>query len=178
MSTPLTEAEFKRHLRDFEATAFRLELQRAYDEPTERDTVARFLAGEPQPPIEVPSLAAWFEQVSRQTAAGKTITRVRVQEDPPTGYQQWERWIGEWNERAGEQFIYLTRQQAHEIGLLPDAGSTDWWLLDDQRLIVMRFNDTGRRISTELEDDPQAVAQARTWRDLAVRPPQRKGATP
>jgi hypothetical protein len=175
MGTPITEAEFADQLRTFERAALRLELQREYVEPTERDTVSRFLRGEPQPPTEVPELRDWFEQVATLTRAGKTIARVRVHEDPPTDYQRWERWIGDWNTAAGEQITYLTREQAKEIGLLPAAGDVDWWLIDDTRLILMRFAPDGRRISNELETDPQTVAQARAWWDLAVRTPKREG---
>lgn len=176
MGTAITDAEFGQLLRGFNTTAFRLELQPAYSEPTERDTVARFIAGNPQPPTEVPDLCDWFNQIRRQTSEGKTIRRVRVQEDPPTDYQRWERWIGQWNIKAGEDIAYLTRQRAHEIGLLPDAGDTDWWLIDENTLILMRFDGGGRRISNEVEKDPQVVARARAWRDLAVRSAKRMGA--
>ncbi|MFY1686571.1 DUF6879 family protein [Plantactinospora sp. WMMB782] len=176
MGTPITNDEFGRMLREFETSAFRLELQPAYSEPTEHATMARFLAGDPQPPIEVPELRAWFDQIRRFTAEGKSICRVRVHEDPPTDYQRWERWIGQWNTEAGEDIAYLTRQQAYDIGLLPDAGDTDWWLLDDATLILMRFDGDGRRILNEVERDPHMVARARAWRDLAVHVAKRKGA--
>jgi hypothetical protein len=166
---PISEALFGDLLASFERSAFRLELQPAYSEPCEHDTVQRFLAGRPQPPTEVPELREWFGQVSRLTRAGRTVQRVRVHEHPPTDYQRWERWIGQWNAAAGEHIRYMTRQQAHDAGLLPAAGSADWWLIDEDRLIVMRFDDGGRRLHTELVADRAAVTQACEWRDLAVR---------
>lgn len=168
MALALTDEGFAAQLRDFAHTAFRLELRQAYREPSEADTLARFLAGEPQPPTEVPGLAAWFDQIRRQTGEGKRIERVRVHDDPPTDYQRWERWIGQWNSQAGEHLRYLTRRRAHEIGLLPDAGSIDWWLLDSRRLIMMRFDDQGHRIGNELVTDAETVVRACAWRDLAV----------
>jgi len=175
MGTLITEAEFADQLRTFDRTALRLELQSEYREPAEHDTVSRFLYGTPQPPTEVAELRDWFEQVATLTRAGKRIARVRVHDDPPTDYQRWERWIGRWNTTAGEQIDYLTRQQATDIGLLPAAGDVDWWLIDDNRVILMRFDPDGRRISNELETDPQTVAQARAWWDLAVRSRKREG---
>jgi hypothetical protein len=169
MGTTLTEAEFTELLRTFERTAFRLELQPTYLEPSEQDTVAKFLAGRPEPPIEVEGLRAWFDQVAHLTSTGRSVERVRVHEDPPTDYQRWERWIGTWNAAAGETIRYMTRDQAHDVGLLPAAGEADWWLLDSGRLIIMRFDDQGHRIHNELVTDPEIVAQARTWRDLAIR---------
>lgn len=169
MATVLTEEQFGELLRTFGRTAFRLELQTAYDEPMERDTFARFQAGNPQPPTEVEGLRAWFEQVHYLTGHGRRIKRVRVHDEPPTDYQRWERWVQTWNDAAGETIRYLTRRQAHDIGLLPAAGNIDWWLLDDERLIRMTFNDRHYRTRTELTDDPNLVKQAQTWRDLAVR---------
>jgi hypothetical protein len=78
-----------------------------------------------------------------------------------------ERWAGQQTIAAGEVIRYMSRQCAHEVGLLPAAGEDDWWLLDDDRLVVMRFNDDGRLVENELVTDPERVAQACAWRDLA-----------
>jgi hypothetical protein len=169
MTAALSEDEFGDLLRTIEHAAFRLELQRKYAEPDESETLAKFYAGDPEPPVEVPALKAWFDQVAAQSAAGKHIERVRVHEDPPTPYQQWERWIDRWNIEAGETIHYLTRADAIRIGLLPDVTDTDWWLLDGRRLIRMWFDDEGHRIRNELVEDPDAVKQACVWRDLALR---------
>jgi hypothetical protein len=112
VGTALTGEEFADQFRRFEHTAFRLELQRAYREPSEAETVAKFLGGDPEPPTQVDGLRAWFEQVAAQTREGKCIERVRVHEDPPTDYQRWERWIDRWNTEAGETIRYLTRPRA------------------------------------------------------------------
>jgi hypothetical protein len=169
MSTRLSEDQFGDLLRSFEQQAFRLELQPAYSEPMEAATLARFHAGQPEPPTEVPGLKAWFDQVAALTAAGKHIQRVRVHEDPPTQYQQWERWIGQWNIAAGETLRYMTRSEAISAGLLPSAGTLDWWLPDSRRLITMTFDDQGRRIWNELVEEPNAVRQACARRDPAIR---------
>lgn len=168
MSVLLTDDEFAEQLRTFDHTAFRLELQPAYSEPSEHDTVAKFLAGDPEPPTDVPGLSAWFQQINELTQQGKRVERVRVHDEPPTDYQRWERWIGRWNVEAGERISYLTREKAHEIGLLPAAGDVDWWLLDSTRLILMRFDEVGHRINNELVTNPATIVQACAWRDLAV----------
>jgi hypothetical protein len=165
---PLTGAEFGEAIHQFEHTAFRLELQGSYAEPEEDDLYAAFLRGNAPAPTTVPELAEWYQRVSEHTRQGKRIGRVRVQQDPPTDYQQFERWLDPWNIRAGETMRYLTRQRAHEIGLLPAVGNTDWWLLDSSKLVVMRFDGEGHRIQNELITDPEAVIQACKWRDLAV----------
>lgn len=164
----LTGDEFGRAVRSFEHTAFRLELQAAYAEPSEAALLAAFLSGDPFPATEVPELRDWYENVAAHVRDGKRVERVRVQQEPPTGYQQFERWLDQWNLRVGEIMRYLTRERAYEIGLLPAAGDRDWWLLDSARLIVMRFDREGHRIENELVTDPAAVLQACKWRDLAV----------
>jgi len=164
----LSDREFGDALATYERTAFRLELQPEYREVSERHTVRQFLAGQPEPPPTVPGLAAWYDQVAAQTAAGRRMERVRVHEDPPTDYQRWERWAGRWNVAAGERIRYMTRTRAHMVGLLPAAGAEDWWLLDGSRLIVMRFDADGQRIANELVTAPEAITQACEWWDLAV----------
>ncbi|PZS26964.1 MAG: hypothetical protein DLM59_17215 [Pseudonocardiales bacterium] len=168
LSGQLSDAEFDEALRTFAHTAFRLELQPVYLVDYERQRVARFLAGDPQYPSETSYSTQWQDQIRRLTREGKRVGRVRVQEDPQTDYQRWERWVGQWNIAAGECMRYMTRQQAHEVGLLPAAGDQDWWLLDSQRLIVMNFDAEGHPLSYEWMTDPPAVLQACAWRDLAV----------
>jgi hypothetical protein len=164
----LTEAEWAEQLRTFDRTAFRFECQSAYAEAEEADTVRRFLAGDRQAPTQVPELRAWFDQVAGLVAGGRRIERVRVHDAPPTPYQRWLRWIDQWNTEVGEVIRYITRAQAHAVGLGPALTNIDWWLMDEQRLIVMRFDGAGRRVENELVTDPGPVAQACTWRDLAV----------
>jgi hypothetical protein len=169
MHSALSADEFAAALATFDRTAYRLELQREYREPCERETVRRFLAGDPQPPTDVDELRAWFSQVAALTGRGRVVRRVRVHEDPPSPYQRWERWIGTWNRAAGEEIRYMTRRDALDVGLLPAAGDLDWWLLDDSRLIVMRFDAAGRRVETLLVTDSTEIEKARAWWDLAVR---------
>ena len=167
--TTLTEGGFGEALASYEHTAFRLELQPAYAEPAEAELVASFLAGHPADPIAtVPGLRDWFDQVARQAGEGKRMERVRVHDEPPTGYQQFERWLERWNIAAGETMRYLTRRQAYDIGLLPAAGPWDWWLLDSTRLVIMEFDADGHRIRNTLTTDPEVVLKACMWRDLAV----------
>lgn len=164
----LTAAEFLPVVLDFTVSAFRLELQDSYAEPEEDDLYAAFLAGSPPPATSVPELHDWYDAVAGHVRAGRPVERVRVQRDPPTPYQRFERWLDRWNIPAGEVMRYLSVARAHEIGLLPDAAGTDWWLLDEARLVVMYFDDRGRRVSNELITDPEMVTKACAWRDLAV----------
>lgn len=175
--TTLGPEEFAAQLRDFCYTAFRLELQRQYREQGEPEAVEKFLSGRPEPAPANPGLRAWYAQVAQQTSEGRRVERVRVHDVPPTDYQRWERWIDTWNVEAGETIHYVPRDRAHQIGLLPGAGglmpatedrAVDWWLLDSNRLVIMRFDEVGNRTHNELVADPAIVVKACAWRDLAV----------
>lgn len=163
-------ADFFDTLHSFEREAFRLELQDSYAVPEEDKLYPAFLRGERPQPVDLsPDLGEWFRRVSEHTKQGKRVERVRVQQDPPTDYQRFERWLDRWNLKAGEVMRYLTQQQAHEIGLLPEAGNVDWWLLDNERMILIHFDSQGHPVRYELSTDRTAVDLARGWRNLAVR---------
>ena len=145
--------------------AFRWEARRAYNIPYEREDFARFRAGNPRPPRDAPWWAAWLDQIASLTAAGKTIARVRVLDDPPTDYQRWELSATAEYVQAGEDIQWLPREVARDIGI---PFGYDWWLLDDRHLIIMEFNDADEVAKRTLVTDPGEVARHRAWRDLAV----------
>jgi hypothetical protein len=168
MGRLLSEDEWSEQFHLVERSAVRLELQPRYLVDEETESVQRLLLGDPLPAEDVPMLGAWFEQVATRVAAGRRIERVRIHETPPTPYQRWLQWLDPWNTRAGETIRYLSREQAHDIGLLPAAGDEDWWLFDSARLVVMRFDADGTCVENEMTTDPDRVTQAQQWWDLAV----------
>jgi hypothetical protein len=123
-------------------------------------------------PERLEGYVEWLDYIRGLTAAGRRMERVRVQAEPLTGYHQYARWVGRWNAEAGEIIHYVTRDQAQESGLLPAAGPDDWWLLDDERLIVMEFDDKGVMTARRLVTDDDALVRARAlWaRALAAVP--------
>lgn len=169
MPTALTGDQLSAEVRGYSKSAFRMELQSAYAVGYERELFETFLAGNPQPPDKVESLQSWYRKVARDVAAGKTIQRVRIYDDPPTDYQRWTRWMVRWNLEAGEIIDNLSRSRAYEIGLLPDAGPGDWWLFDDARLVTITYDTDHQSIGIELTTEENLVQQARMWRHLAVR---------
>ena len=163
--TAVTQAEFNELLATFEHSAFRLETRDRYALGYERADFHRFLAGTAVPPPEVDWWRPWLERITEMTRQGKRISRVRVLADPPTDYQRWELWAAPWHAQAGEQIGYMPRSRAVELGL---PLGTDWWLLDDERLIIMWYTDDDEIAGKSLTTDPGIVAQHREWRDLAV----------
>lgn len=169
MATVIPTSEFGEVLLTAKHTWFRLEMQPAYDVGKEIAESERFAAGKPlNPHEEKPIKDEWLNQVRAWRDAGIRIERVRVHEDPPTDYQRWVRWTAAWNIAAGEVMRYMTRKEAHDVGLLPAAGDADWYLLDSNRLLKMHFDSDHRIFRVELDDDPATVVQACAWRDLAI----------
>jgi hypothetical protein len=165
--TRISEEDFDVLLRSFRRTAFRLEARDAYALDYERVDFERFLAGSPTPPPELDWWRPWLEQVARLRREGRMVSRVRVLAEPPSDYQRWMMWAAPWYAQAGEQIAYLPRSRADDIHL-PSRGP-DWWLLDDERVIVMQFTAAGEIAEKRLLTGPELISRYITWRDLAVR---------
>lgn len=152
-------------LRSFRRSAFRLETRDTYALGYEVADFERFLAGSPVPPSELDWWRPWLDQIARLTGEGKSVSRVRIVAEPPSDYQRWEMWAAPWHSLAGERIAYLPRRMAEGIGL---PLENDWWLLDDERVILMWFTEDGRIHEKIVISDPGIVAQHCEWRDLAV----------
>lgn len=165
MTEQITEDRFWELLGTFERDAFRLETQDAYALDYERADFEAFLHGTPLSP-DAGWFREWLDLVTAHTGAGQTMARVRILAEPPTDYQRWLVSGTPWYNQASEDIRYMPRSRAVALGLPLNA---DWWLLDDQRLILMRFDGAGEVTSMELVTEPGAIARHQQWRDLAVR---------
>ena len=164
--TVINEAEFDHLLSTFKRTAFRLETRDSYALDYEAADFELFLAGSPVPPPRLAWWGPWLDRIARFTHEGKTVSRVRVLAEPPSDYQRWMMWAEPWHAQAGEQIAYMPASRAMRIGLPLDG---DWWLLDDERVIIMGFTDAGEIDRKTLLTNPVTVAPFIAWRDLAVR---------
>lgn len=162
------DSEFEQQFRMMTRSAWRWEQQPVYEVSGEQGNVNAFLAGHPEDPMDDPFVAQWMHQVAIETAAGKTIGRVRIIEEPPTDYQRWELWLDRWNTEAGETIDYLNRSQLAGVGRPSFAPDSDWWLFDDERLAVMHFDSAGVRIMVELLVGEPEILLALQWRDKLV----------
>lgn len=165
MGQRLTVAEFGNLFFEFKHTAFRLEVQPFYNVPEEQEPVSRFLDSQPLLPPDDPGYVGWLDFLRERTTAGIRVERVRVQDDPPTDYQRWERWAGRWNITAGEVIRYMTPAAATAVEL---PLAYDWWLFDERRLFIMEFDPNQTLLGGELIEDQAVVIQHCAWRDLAV----------
>lgn len=161
----INEDEFDEELAAIERDAFHLETRDSYALGYEAADFERFLAGEPVPPPELDWWRPWLDRIAQFTSEGKTVRRVRILAEPPSTYQRWLMWADPWHAEVGERIGYLKRSRVRSLPLpLP----YDWWLLDDERLIVMRFTDDGEIKEKILTNDRTLLVRHREWRDLAV----------
>lgn len=165
MGRILSEDEFLNAVRTFGRTAFRLETRGSYALGYERADFERFAAGSPTLFPE-DWRRPWLERVAKLTGEGKSVSRVRVLDEPPTDYQRWLMQADPWHAAAGEDIRYIPRGRAARVGL-PLPG--DWWLLDDTQVITMQFTDTGETDGKMLITDPALVAKYCAWRSIAIR---------
>lgn len=157
-------AELDDLLRTFERSAMHVETQDFY--PVDQAEFDRFLAGNPRLPSEVGWWSELLGEIAELTAQGRRRRRVRVLAEPPTDYQRWLLWADRWHGAAGEDIRYIPRSRALAIGLPLDH---DWWLLDDSRVVDMRFAADQELPQMTLVTDPVAVELHRRWWGLAVR---------
>ena len=148
------------YFRDYERSAWRLEVQPTYTMPNEQPSIARFLAGEPKP---ADHNARWHVTVKNNIMAGKTMGRVRVVRQPLTDYQRYQlAWGIPGNIDAGED-IRILDTTTDGYGL-PDQ---DFWLFDDTTVVHLNFRSDGTLIDRELIEDPDLDPYLH-WRDVAI----------
>jgi hypothetical protein len=142
----LDERELDQFFADhFRRTAFRLEVRDSYDVEAERENMTRYLAGEPGPDPDRHS--PWLDELRADTAAGKRWQWVHVVRGPLSPYL---RMAFEWgypaNVRAGGDVRILDLADRPQPEALADE---DFWLLDDEAALVMRYDAQGRYIGAE-----------------------------
>ena len=151
--------DFEALFTSFSTSAFRLETREAY---YEKDELELFLAGGPS---AVPDdfLADWYALMRHHAADGRTVQRVRVVSEPHSDYTRFGLWLSGRNVAAGEDIRYLPRSRAQQLGL----PQLDFWLFDSMRLFLVRFADDDTLRGAEPIGEPDAISQARRWRDAA-----------
>ena len=149
------------------ASWFRLETLQAYDVAEEHDSFAEFLrTGR----LDSPGDVEWRAMISGHVAAGRSLRRVHVVEEPLTDYVRYE--IAEYvrNHEAGEDIRLLPVPAGEWPDGLP--RDTDFWLLDDgqpsESAWAMRYDDAGAFLGVDRVEDPDVIDTYRGWRDVAI----------
>jgi hypothetical protein len=159
----LTEVELGALLSGLRASARRFEIRDRYNSDVGREAFRRFLAGEPD---DYAWHRSWLDRLRRDHAAGRRWERVRIVSIPLSDYSRYGLVVGRLNVCAGEDIRYLTRDRAADLGLDP----YDAWLLDDEQLVRLHFNDADDTFrGAELVTDKAVVDRHQRWWPLAWR---------
>jgi hypothetical protein len=155
----VTGEAWGRLLREFTRSAWRWEAQGVYREPVEQEPLRAFLAGEP---VDLSYMNHWLTGVREATDAGRTFGRVRMLTEPLTDYLRFELAATSRNLDAGEDIRVIAQVRARELEL----PGYDFWIFDDERVAVMRFDGDGFT-HADLITDARAVARFREIRERA-----------
>jgi hypothetical protein len=148
---PLSYEDFKA-LTCTRKRAFHLEQRDTYNVTAEDEPFSRWLRGEPD---DYAWHQDWLNFLRQATAAGVRVQRVRLTSIPHTDYIRWGLDVSPLNIKAGEEIRYLPRHLTTGIEL-PDE---DFWLLDDDTLILSVFSADGRTGGFTRESDPKLLRQ-------------------
>lgn len=138
--------------------AFHLEQRDTYNIAAEDEPFGQWLRGEPD---DYAWHADWLSFLRQATAAGVQVQRVRLASIPHTDYIRWGLDVSPLNIKAGEEIRYLPRHLTTDIEL-PDE---DFWLLDDDTLILSVFSADGRTGGFARESGPEPLGQCVAVRD-------------
>lgn len=146
----------------FHRTAFRLEVRDQYAVASDGGDFARYLGGEDLP--DAARKNAWLDELRADTAAGKRWQWVHVVRGPLSDYL---RYAFEWgyaiNIHAGADVRVLDLAERPRPAGIPDE---DFWLLDDQAVLIMRYDGGGRFLGADPVDMGE-VSGYRRARDAA-----------
>ncbi|MEW2498219.1 DUF6879 family protein [Streptomyces nodosus] len=151
---------FNRLFEIFEHTAWRLESRRRYASDEQTETYAQFLA---EGRVDWDMNSWYCETIRRQRAAGKSVARVRLVDDPPTTGQRYLMINAERNAELGEDIRTLRREDADGLRL----GNEDFWIFDSRLVARLNFTDGDELTDVELITEPAEVIRYAMLRDAA-----------
>jgi hypothetical protein len=146
------------------ASIRRLSTRDNYDADNERDAMASFLAGEPDPSRWAAERKPYLDNVRAKVAAGVRYERIEIVPEPLTTYLRFDAWLRQQSVPAGEDVRYLERSKANRLDL-PDH---DYWTFDGERLVWLYFTADDRLLGGEVITDGDVVARHEAWLDLAA----------
>lgn len=154
----MTPDDFDALFDRFHSSVVRLESLPAYAVGgAEAERIEAWRRGEPRPERSVRT-SPWLARIAVTTAtAGKTWSRVRVLDDPLTGYQQYQLASYVESQAVGEVVDVAMRG---DLGF--ELGS-DFWLFDaetdDAYAATMNYDEHGHWLGADLVSDAGAIAR-------------------
>lgn len=161
----LSSPEFQRFFHSYESSAFRLETLQNYAVAYEDKPFQDFLAGKER--YTDSEHVEWVNLIRSSIAAGKTMSRVHVIEEPLTDYLRFEiLWPYRDNVDAGDDIRLVVVRRGEWPEGLPRK---DFWLFDETYAADMIYDEKYGFVEAVITDDLETVTQRVKWRDDAIR---------
>jgi hypothetical protein len=153
---PISEQRRDKFLTTFQHEAVHLEMRDIYATSIEKDRFATWRQGQPlDPHTESAWWQPWFDLMTRNTKAGKTLRRLRIISEPVSDYIRFEWLDAAQLVRAGEDVRWLPRRRACTL-LLP---GNDFWMFDRHTVVFTHFSGDGHVLDHEITTDPALVTR-------------------
>lgn len=137
-------------------SVWRWECQGHYQ--VDEDELARWRAGRPAE-LDAETIA-WHGYIRSLRQRAIPFQRVRMITEPVTEYLVWLMSTTDANVDAGEDIRWVHESVARELGM----PTYDFYLVDDERVAVLRFDTEKVLTDVEVVWQPDVVAQHRRWR--------------
>lgn len=157
LTTAITYEEFQTALQDCKR-AWHIEMQDSYNVESEDKQFQDFLDDRPD---DYKWLTDWLRFIRELKQSGTAVERARIVSVPHTDYSRWGLAVATQLTAAGEDIRYLERKDSRDIAF----PSEDFWLLDDNRVILSVFFDGGRHGGFARATDPDLIEKCRAVRD-------------
>ncbi|MDZ4786178.1 MAG: hypothetical protein SGJ02_08895, partial [bacterium] len=137
----------------FQNSAFRLEILQAYEEPSEKNAFEEYQRGNP---VSKEFISSWCDLVSKHVKAGHTMKRVHVVDLPLSNYLHFEIASAyRHTSRAGENIFLLDKREiSTDLAMIL---SDDFWLLDNQKVMIQIYSPAGTLQHSYLSHDPKTI---------------------
>ncbi|MFG1958429.1 DUF6879 family protein [Nonomuraea sp. NPDC049028] len=156
----LDPERFARLFKNFQHSAWHLEVRARYASDEATETYAQFVRGEtPTWDLTTP----WSTTIRAKTEDGAAVGRVRIVDNPPTIGQLYLLAHAAKNAALGEDVRNMWRADAERV-YLPDE---DFWIFDSHIVALCLFDDGDNLTGAELITEPAAVNQYNRLRDIA-----------
>lgn len=161
----LSSPDFQGLFSSYKSSAFRLETLQTYAVSYEDKPFQDFLAGKERYTDD--QHKQWVEQIRANIAAGKTMSRVHVIEEPLTDYLRFEiLWPYRDNVDAGDQIGLVVVQRGDWPAAIPKQ---DFWLFDENLVAEMIYDERYGFVEAVITDNHLLVEECIRWRDEAIR---------
>jgi len=149
-------------LQNFKRLAFRLETLPEYRVEQEAEWFAEWQRSGNAPEL-TPDNDSWCKLIAEARSSGRRMQRVRLVTTPLTDYERFELATFRDSVAAGEEIRVCHRESWERIETA-DNNPSDFWLFDDETIIMLNYDAEGRFQGTKDGVSSICIRQ----RDLAM----------